>query len=287
MLTNGKELFKDAREKGYAIGAFNATDHDTAETILKAAEDLGVPVVLQISDFVNPKSNKRGVMSQFDADNFMRYLTARAQASPVPVVIHLDHCKTVEGIIRAIKWGATSVMIDASVKSFEENIEMTREVVKLAHGCGVCVEAEIGHVGKNAGGDESIYTTPEEAKEFYDATGVDLLAVAIGTAHGVYKTTPVLQYDRIKEIKEAVEVPLVMHGASGLTEEQYAICVKNGICKINFSTYMQLNATKEFLRIQPESEDQQFRVLVKATKLANAEYLKQHMRYFGTIPFHK
>ncbi|WP_130870587.1 class II fructose-bisphosphate aldolase [Intestinimonas massiliensis (ex Afouda et al. 2020)] len=286
MIVNGREILKDARENGYAIGAFNASDHGTAEMILTAAEELNVPVMIQISDFASPLAPKRVQMTQKECDYYMMYLRNRAEASPVPVMIHLDHCKTFDGCIRAIRAGATSVMIDASMKSMEENIELTNKVIEAAHGCDVLVEAEIGHVAKNTDEVKDQYTTVEEAKHFYEATGVDLLAVAIGTAHGVYTTKPVLQYDRISQLKEAIPAPLVMHGASGLAPEEYQKCVRRGICKINFNTYLQ-TAAAQSLREQLAVADNtaRFRTLVDEAKKVGTAYVKEHIGYFGTKPY--
>lgn len=286
MIVSGKAILKDARENGYALGAFNASDHNTVEMVLNAAEELNVPVMIQISDFASPQAPKRVQMTQWECDNYMRFLRGRAEASPVPVMIHLDHCKTFEGCIRAIRAGATSVMIDASMKSMEENIELTNKVIEAAHGCNVLVEAEIGHVAKNTDEVKDMYTTVDEAKRFCEATGVDMLAVAVGTAHGVYTSKPILQYDRISELKEAVEAPLVMHGASGLAPEEYQKCVRRGICKVNFNTYLQ-TAAAQSLREQLAVADTsaRFRTLVHEAKKVGTAYVKEHIGYFGTRPY--
>ena len=288
MIVNGIEILKDAREKGYGIGAFNVGDHDGVEIILGAAEVLGVPVMLQTSDYADPSAPEGRRMTSFDADNLMTYMCNRAQISPVPVVIHLDHCRTYEGCVRAIQAGATSVMIDASMCPFDENIALTNKVIEAARGCNVAVEAEIGHVAGHAGdtvGD--LYTTVEEAKEFYKETGVDLLAVAIGTVHGVYKSKPVLQYDRIEQLKEAIPVPLVMHGSSGLQPDQYRQCVKRGICKINFATYLQLACADAIRSMVNAAGDDKlwFRQMVATGKAAGIDMVKEHIGYFGTKPY--
>lgn len=286
MLVKGSAILADARAKGYALGAFNASDHITVEMILNAAEELNAPVMIQISDFASPQAPKRIKMTQKEADLYLQFLRQRAEVSTVPVMIHLDHCKTFDGCIRAIQAGATSVMIDASMKSFEENIALTNKVIEAAHACGVIVEAEIGHVGSNTDTTNDRYTTVEEAKRFYEATGVDMLAVAVGTAHGMYKEKPVIQYERISELRDAIDAPLVMHGASGLDPEEYRRCVQRGICKINFNTYLQTMAADSLRRQLAEADNSiRFRTLVTEACKDGKEYVKQHIQLFGTQPW--
>lgn len=287
MLVNGNDILLKAREGHYAVGAFNVFDFGCVDAVLGAAEATNTPVIAQILDW-HPSGNF-GSRPQEEVKMFMDMLIYRAKLSPVPVCIHLDHCQTYEGCIRAIKYGATSVMLDASMKPFEENIALTKKVIEAAHACGVTVEAEIGHVdGHDGDTTGKLYTTPEQAKEFYAATGVDSLAVAIGTVHGVYAEEPKLQYDLISELREAIPAPLVMHGGSGLSPEQYKECVERGITKINFATYMLLAGGKgisdkvaennaagkgnNFIDLYPEG--------VKAMK----EIVMEHIGYFQTKP---
>ena len=283
MLTNGKDIIKAAREGGYGIGAFNISDAFGVEIILTAAEELGTPVMLQIGDLTNPSPENRR-MSPADAKYFVRYLRDRAEASPVPVIIHLDHCPTFDGCVRAIKNGATSIMLDASSKPFAENVAMTKKVVELGNACDVTVESEIGHVTGHPGSTGNVYTTVDEAKAFYEETGVDMLAVSIGTVHGFYTSEPVLQYDLIKDLRAAIPCPLVMHGSSGLSGDQFRNSVKNGIVKINFATYLQLTvgaAIKE-AALAAKENDARMGVLLGAGKKAGVEYIKEHIGYFGT-----
>ena len=202
MLVASKDLLVKAREEGYAIGAFNAGNYTTFDAIITAAEELNAPVLVQVGDLLDPNAPESRLMTKPEAENFMLALRGRAKSTKVPVAIHLDHCRTFEGCMRMIALGASSVMIDASMKSFEENMELTKKVVEAARPCGVTVEAEIGHVSGANDAVGEIYTTVEEAQRFYTVTDVDILAVAIGTAHGVYASEPTLQYDRIKELKE-------------------------------------------------------------------------------------
>ena len=166
-------------------------------------------------------------------------VVAAAKRASVPVVVHYDHGLTFERCMEALRLGFSSVMFDGSVKPYDENIAETREMVRIAHALGATVEGEIGHVGDAANNDnlaQDMYTTPEEAKAYAAATGVDALAVAIGTAHGLYKSKPKLNLERLKEIRSAVDVPLVLHGGSGLSDDDFKNTVKNGIAKINIFT---------------------------------------------------
>jgi len=283
MLTNGKDLIKAAREGGYGIGAFNIGDAYGVEIVMTAAEELGTPVMLQIGDLTNPSPESRR-MTLSEAKYFMIYLRDRAEASPVPVMIHLDHCPTYEGCVRAIKNGATSIMIDASMKSFDDNVALTKKVVELGAACDVTVEAEIGHVTGHANSTGNVYTSVGEAKAFYEATGVDMLAVSIGTVHGVYTSDPVLQYDLVKELRDAIPCPLVMHGSSGLTGEQFQKVVGSGIVKINFATYLQLTVGEAMREAALAAKPNEARMgaLLAVGKKRGVEYVKEHIGYFGT-----
>ena len=286
MLVNGNDILLKAREEHYGVGAFNVFDPGMTEAVISSAEETGTPVIAQIIDW-NPDAKGFAKKSAAEAMVFMDMLVYRAKIASVPVCIHLDHCTTYEGCIRAIKAGATSVMIDASMKSFEENIEITKKVIEAAHACGVTVEAEIGHVDGHEGDTTGkLYTTPEQAKSFYEATGVDSLAVAIGTVHGIYREAPVLQYDLISELREAIPAPLVMHGASGLVEEQYAKCVERGITKINFATYMMLAGAKAIEDQAAAAKQADQKMFFPGYYMAGVEgmkaIIKEHIGYFKT-----
>ncbi len=287
MLVNGNEILLKAREEHYGVGAFNVNDYGAVEAILGAAEETKTPVIIQIGDWTDPNAAESKAKSAWDAKMFMNFVRYRADISPVPVCIHLDHCRTFEGCIRSIKLGATSVMIDASMCSFEENMAITKKVIEAAHGCGVTVEAEIGHVDGHAGDTTGkLYTTVDEAVRFYEETKVDSLAVAIGTVHGIYAEEPVLQYDRIAELRDAIPAPLVMHGASGLTPEQYKNCVERGITKINFATYMQLAGADAIEKMVDENraagERSRFQSLYAAGVAGMRQIVKDHIGYFQT-----
>ena len=227
MLVNFQTILKDADEKGYAVPAFNVYNMETVMGVIKAAEEQRSPVIMQF-------------YSRLATTGFVDYLAPvilkAAEKASVPVCMHLDHGAGFEAAAIALKNGATGIMVDFSALSLEENIENTAKAVKILSAMNIGVEGEIGHIGKAADGVPTDYTTVEEAKMYVEGTGVSALAVAVGTAHGRYKQAPVLQIERIKEIKDEVKIPLVLHGGSGVPDEQIQLAVKAGIRKINFGT---------------------------------------------------
>ena len=240
-LVSLRKLLKDGVEKRCAIGAYDTTNHLFAEAMIEAAEERGLPIIVMVPEFLfNSPTIK----------NFCEYLVNRMKNSPVDLCLHLDHAEKYENCVKAIQWGFTSVMIDGSMKSYEDNVAITKEVVKVAHAAGVDVEAEIGHVGQNdvsiekglKGNKEDHYTKVEDAVDFVAKTGCDALAVAFGTAHGIYKEEPKLDLERLEAIRQAVDIPLVMHGGSGLTDEQFLGAVAHGTNKINYFTTMSVAA---------------------------------------------
>lgn len=287
MIAKTKDLLMEAREGHYGVGAFNIEDYSTVEAVCLAAEKTNCPVILQVGDWIDPEGEKKvmGKMRPFDYKNLMAFLRYRAEASPVPIAINLDHCTTFDGCLRAIQHGATSVMIDASMQNFEGNAALTKKVVESARGCDVAVEAEIGHVGGHFNSTGGKYTSPDTAKAFYDATDVDFLAVSVGTVHGVYDSDPVLQYDLIAELREAIPSPLVMHGGSGLEPEQYAKCVENGITKINFATYAWMNGAKAAKEACVAAGDGAVYPNVNRAAIERMrDFYAEHIGYFKTKP---
>ena len=231
-LVNPKQMLLDARENGYAVGAFNFVDYTTAETVVEAAERSGSPVMLQTSS---------GVINHFGIVKLVGIARVIAEKSSVPVALHLDHGKDVKVIAEAIQSGYNSVMFDGSHLPFDENVRQTREVVELAHSNGVSVEGEIGVVAGVEDDivinqDDAIYTTSKEAIEFQRQSGIDFLAPAIGTAHGFYKVKPRLNIDTLADISVAVDYPLVVHGGTGLPPETVQKLVAAGGSKFNVST---------------------------------------------------
>lgn len=236
-LVTSKEMLLDAQRNHYAVGAFNIENMEMAQAAIAAAEAQNAPIMLQTT------SSTLKYATPFTYQNIVASLATKAK---VPVCIHLDHGDSYERAALCLMAGYTSVMIDGSRLSFEENIDVSRRVVALASLNNVPVEAELGKVGgkeDDLGDAGNAYTEPDKAAEFAERTGISSLAVAIGTAHGVYKTKPVLDVNRLKEIRQVVSIPLVLHGASGLSDDQVRACVAEGICKVNFATELRIAYT--------------------------------------------
>ena len=230
MLVNLNEVLFNAQKNHYGVGLFNTTDTDMLEAVISAAEELRSPVIIGTAEVLLPY----GELSLISPS-----VIHMAKRASVPVVVHYDHGVTFERCLEALRLGYSSVMFDGSAGEMSENIKATAEMVKIAHAFGATVEGEIGHVGSAASGDNEtndMYTTPEEAKNFVRLTGVDALAVAIGTAHGAYKTAPRLDIERLRKIRETIDTPLVLHGGSGLSDDDFRNTIKNGIAKVNIFT---------------------------------------------------
>lgn len=251
-LVTSEKMLLDAQKGGYAVGAFNVENMEMVKAVLAAAEELKAPVMLQTT----PSTIKYGTVETYAA-----IVKAEAEKVSVPVCLHLDHGSSFDLAVKAMKAGYTSVMIDGSHEDFENNIAVTKRVVDVAKAFGIPVEAELGKVGgkeDDLEAEADTNTDPMEAKEFVERTGVSSLAVAIGTAHGFYVGTPVLDKPRVSAIKEVVPVPLVLHGASGLSEEDVRECVERGMCKVNFATELRAaytDAVKKLLEEKPETFD--------------------------------
>lgn len=252
-LVTSKELLLDAQRNHYAVGAFNVENMEMVQAVVAAAEELSSPVILQTTP---------GTLKYAAPEVYYANVSAAAKAARVPVVMHLDHGSSFELAQHAFLAGYTSIMIDGSQKEFEENIAMTQSVVELCHAGGIPVEAELGKVGGKEddldGGAGNGYTVPEEAAEFVQRTNVDFLAVAIGTAHGVYKGIPKLDLPRISRIRELVDIPLVLHGTSGVPDDTVRECIARGMCKVNYATDLRIAFTdgvKAYLRENPDVYD--------------------------------
>lgn len=275
LVTSGKML-TDAQKGGYAVGAFNAENMEMVKAIIKAAEELKAPVMIQTT----PSTVKYGTLETYAA-----IVSAEAKKASVPVCLHLDHGNSFELTVQAIKAGYTSVMIDGSHEDFEGNIAVSKKVADVAKAVNIPVEAELGKVGgkeDDLEAEADTNTDPQQAKEFVERTGVDSLAVAIGTAHGFYVGTPVLDKERLTEIRQVVDIPLVLHGASGLSDEDVRDCVKRGICKVNFATELRAAYTaagKKLLEEKPETIDP--KALGKVGMAAVTELVKGRMKVCG------
>lgn len=272
-----KELLTAANEHNFAVPAFNIGTGQILNGVMDKCEELKAPVILAI----HPSEH------EFQGDSFIKMCIDRANKSPIPVCIHLDHSEW-GPIVRAIRAGFTSVMIDASSLPFEENVAITKKVCELAHPLGVSVEGELGTIGTTDGDTEGgtseiIYTKPEDAVRFVEETGCDTLAIAIGTAHGIYPEgmKPELKQDLLSEIKSKVSVPLVLHGGSGNKDSEIAEAVKRGINKINISSdikdafYQELRKTLKDPKIREPFE------LYPASVAAMQEVVAQKIRLFN------
>mgnify|MGYP000872404745 CR=1 FL=1 len=279
MLMTGKELLLDAQKNRYAVGAFNVNNMEIIQAIINAAEELESPVILQAS---------QGGLKYAGVEYIAALGKLAGRKANVPVALHLDHGTDFEQVMQCIRHGFTSVMIDGSRFPLEENIAFTKRVVEIAHSVGVTVEAELGKIGGTedhitVSEKDATFTDPEEARIFVEETGVDYLAIAVGTAHGVYKGEPKLDYDRIKAIREVVDIPLVLHGSSGVPSESLQKAISLGICKINIDTDIRASfaqAVKEFVKNNPDEIDPR-KILSPATK-AMTETIKEKMRIFGS-----
>lgn len=235
-----QEVLQDAQKNGYGVGMFDVHNLEMVRAVIEAAEQEHSPVIMALAEVhVN---SKRGI------EEIANMMVHAAKTAKVPVVIHYDHGTNLEYILEVLKCGFSSVMYDGSILPLEENIRNTKEVVRLAKLFNASVEAEIGHVGQGEGGEddglEMIYTDPEDAVTFTKETGIDALAVAIGTVHGVYRTEPKLDLERLNQIHKMVDTPLVLHGGSGLSDEDFRNCIQNGISKINIYTEVVQTAVK-------------------------------------------
>ena len=243
MLTDMKTLLDIAEEKGCAIPAFNVYNAETALGAIFAAEEANSCVILQMYS---------RLFSNFEAQFMAPSILEAARNAKVKVAFHLDHGANDEVITKALRWGCTGVMRDASTSPFEENVAILKNVVERAHAVGVSVEGELGHIGVAKDGVSTEYTKVDEAKKFVDETGVDALAIMVGTAHGHYKQAPVLALDRIAEIHAATKAHLVLHGGSGVPDDQIRASVKAGIRKINLGTDVCCSFLDEVRRTSPD-----------------------------------
>lgn len=230
MLVNLNDVLRPAQQGHYAVGLFNTTDTDMLQAAIEAAEEMRAPIIIGTAEVLLPYGELQLIAPS---------VIAAAKRARVPVVVHYDHGLTFDRCMEALRLGFSSVMYDASAKPYAQNIQETREIVRIAHAFGATVEGEIGHVGSADGSDpagEDRYTTLQEATDYLRDTGVDALAIAIGTAHGAYKTAPKLSFDRLAQIWAAVDAPLVLHGGSGLSDDDFRRAVQGGIAKVNIFT---------------------------------------------------
>ena len=274
MLVNLQEILADTREKHYAVGLFNCVTLEMTKGILAAAEDLRAPVISGPADSLLPGASLA---------EYADMMLGMARRARVPVALHFDHGFSPELVEQAIALGFSSVMYDCSMLPFAENLRRTRAMAARAHAAGCSLEAEIGHVGSNGSAEEAVartvYTDPGDAVRFAAESGCDALAVAIGTAHGVYTTPPVLSLDALRAIAAACPTPLVLHGGSGLSDADFRACVAGGISKINIFTHNNLAAARAAHARFTQSTGA-FELMPIITEAVKAETM-HHMRVFG------
>ncbi len=248
-LVSSREMLLKAQKEGYALGAFNVENMEMVQAVIEAAEEMRSPVMIQTTS---------GTLKYATPAMYASMVRAMAEKASVPVCMHLDHGDSVETAKKCMEAGYTSLMIDGSKLDFEANIAITREVVEMAG--DLPIEAELGTVGGKEDGHsaEAQYTEPDKAVEFVKRTGISSLAVAIGTAHGIYKGEPKLDIGRLAEIRKVVDIPLVLHGTSGVPEDAVRACIKEGICKVNYATDLRIaytNGVRALLAEKPEAYD--------------------------------
>lgn len=253
-IQNSKEMLIKARKEGYAVPAFNIHNLETIQTVVDAAVEMKSPLILAATP---------GTMDYAGRAYVQAIAEVAAKENNIPIALHLDHHETIESIEESLKLGTKAVMIDGSHSTFEENIALTKKVVEMSHSFGASVEGELGRlVGQEddmivEAGDE-IYTDPNTVVEFVESTGVDSLAVAIGTGHGVYDAEPKLDFERLEKIKNLVDLPIVLHGASGISKEDVQKCISLGCAKVNISTELKIpfsKALRDHMIAHPDETD--------------------------------
>ncbi len=274
-----KYVLEKAQKGGYAVPAFNIHNLETLQVVVEAAAEMKSPVIL---------AGTPGTYSYGGVENIVGIVEALSKEHDIPLSLHLDHHEDFDDIKYKVDAGIRSAMIDGSHLPFEENVELVKKVVELCHKNDVSVEAELGRLG-GAEDDlvvdekDTLYTNPKQALEFVERTGIDSLAVAIGTAHGLYKSEPKLDFERLEEIRNIVSIPLVLHGASGLPDEDIQRAIGLGICKVNVATELKIafsGALKEYFNENPDAEDP--RKYMKPAKAAMKEVVKKVIRVCGS-----
>lgn len=278
-LVSAHELLSKADQKGYAVGAFNANNMEIIQAIVEAAELEKSPVIMQAS---------QGAINYAGLDYITQMVTIAAQQATVPVALHLDHGTDFPQVVRCIRSGFTSIMYDGSKLPLEENIAVTRQVLAMSQPIGVSVEAELGKIGGtedhvHVDQRDALFTDPEEARYFVEQTGVDSLAIAIGTAHGRYQGEPQLDFARLQKIKDLVKIPLVLHGSSGVPDDAVRQAIQLGICKVNIDTNIREAFVGEMRRILEEKPDEiDPRKILGPARQATVNIIREKIRVFGS-----
>ncbi|WP_039766133.1 class II fructose-bisphosphate aldolase [Caldicellulosiruptor sp. F32] len=274
MLVNLNDVLGYTKVKKFGVGMFNGLSAEFYQGLIDAAEELKTPIIIGIAD---------RFIDRLDFEMLAEVMIFLAKRASVPVCVHLDHAKSLKNIIRAIKAGFTSVMFDGSNLPFEENIKKTKEVVEIAHSVGVSVEGELGVVGRGEWDfkNPEFYTKPEEAEVFANETGVDALAVSIGTVHGVYKGEPMLDFERLAEIRKRVDCYLVLHGGSGLSDDDFKKCIEYGINKVNIFTDLTLAVNEKLPEFVKATSDLTPAIFDEIRRIVKEEAIKK-LKVFGS-----
>lgn len=281
MLVNMNEVLRPAKKNKYAVGLFNAVNLELARGIIAAAESTQSPVIMGTAEVLLPYG---------PLEEVSYYLIPMAKKAKVPVVVHLDHGLSRDLCIKALELGFSSIMYDCSTDSYEDNVRKVKEMADIAHSYGATIEGELGHVGDNEGSAEGsdhladpskFFTDPRLAKDFVEKTGVDALAIAVGNAHGAYKLPPKLDFDRIKTIANTVDVPLVLHGGSGLTDNDFKQAIKDGISKVNIFTDINIAAVEAEFKKFTSMEKGVIDLIPAAVEAVKQETMKK-MKLFGS-----
>lgn len=281
MLANLKDVLVPARKDGYGVGLFNAVNLEMARGIIAAAEETGSSVIMGTAEILLPYG---------PLEDLSYFLIPLAKRAKVPVVIHYDHGLTYEKCVEALKLGFTSVMYDCSMDSYEDNIKKVKEMADIAHSYGATIEGELGHVGDNPASEKEAqpdpslyYTQPDQAKDFVERTGVDALAIAVGTAHGAYKLPPKLDFERIETIAGIIpDTSLVLHGGSGLSDNDFKKAIEKGISKINIFTDINVAAVKAVVENCKNTGKGMTEMIPYEVEAVKKETIKK-MQLFGSV----
>lgn len=282
MLVNMNEVLKPAQKGKYAVGLFNAVNLELARGIIAAAEKTGSPVIMGTAEVLLPYG---------PLEEVSYYLIPMAKKARVPVVVHLDHGLKKETCLKALELGFTSIMYDCSTDSYDENVKKVKEMADIAHAYGATIEGELGHVGDNEGSAEgsshlndpsAFFTDPKMAKDYVDKTGVDALAIAVGNAHGAYKLPPKLDFERIRTIAKTVDVPLVLHGGSGLTDNDFKQAIQEGIAKVNIFTDINVAAVEAEFKKFSDMNKGIIDLIPAAVEAVKQEVIKK-LELFGSV----
>ncbi len=278
-LVSVTDLLVQAYREGYAVGAFNANNMEIIQAIVEAAEKENSPVIMQAS---------QGAIKYAGLEFITGMVKIAARASKVPIALHLDHGTDFDQVVKCIRSGFSSVMYDGSKLPLIENIAITNKVLEIARPIGVSVEAELGKIGGteddvHVSAREALYTDPEEARFFVEQTGIEILAIAIGTAHGQYAGDPKLDFDRLKKIKELVKIPIVLHGSSGVSDESVKRAISLGVCKVNIDTNIREAFVWEMRKRMAESPQEiDPRKILGPARDAVVAVIREKIRVFGS-----